>query len=344
MTQGKKHFLHLPAMFSFLHSDIRSGCTKVPQCFLTRKEEIMTRKSSLQGKILKDLIAMFADDFLTEKRTKNGTLRLALAKLEPDWVPPPHYSVIMVRGRNCDMELLQYEKKNHSRIVLQLHGGGYIGGFKNVYRNFAVMYSAKGGGISVLSVDYRLAPRWPFPAALEDALSGYEWLLAGGWKPQQIVVAGDSAGGGLALALCHYLKDNDRPLPGGVIVMSPWTDMTASGSSYAENYHKDPLFGNAEESMLTNTDYRGNNDPKNPYLSPLFGDFHGFPTMLIQVGGDEMLLSDSVLVAKKAKKQGVRLRLSVYDGMFHVFQMALQLLPESRRAWNEIGHFLRILE
>lgn len=304
----------------------------------------MARKSSLQGKILNDLIAMFAEDFLTEKKTKNGTFRRLLAKLEPEWVPPAHYSVLMVRGKTCNMELLQSDRENDSRIVLQLHGGGYIGGFKNVYRNFAVMYSSRGGGIRVLSVDYRLAPRWPFPAALEDAVAGYSWLLKNGWKPEQIIVAGDSAGGGLALALCHYLKDRKCPLPGGVIVMSPWTDMTASGSSYAENYHKDPLFGNAEESMLTNTDYRRDNDPKNPLLSPLFGNFHGFPPMLIQVGGDEMLLSDSVSVAQKAKEQGVKVHLSIYEGMFHVFQMALQLLPESRKAWNEVGHFLRILE
>ena len=122
--------------------------------------------------------------------------------------------------------------------------------------------------------------------------------------------------------------------------MSPWTDLTASGKSYVTNFEKDPLFGRTEDSMLFNKDYVGDNDPENPYISPLFGDFTGFPPMLIQVGGYEMLLSDSRQVAKKAKKAGVKVRCTVYEGMFHVFQMAKGAIPESRRAWKEVWEFL----
>lgn len=125
--------------------------------------------------------------------------------------------------------------------------------------------------------------------------------------------------------------------------MSPWTDLTASGESYETNYERDPLFGNTRDSLIYNKDYVGENDPMNSYISPMFGDFREFPPMLIQVGSYEMLLSDSVDVAAKARSQGVKVRLSIYDGMFHIFQMAAKMLPESRRAWVEIGKFIDVL-
>lgn len=133
-------------------------------------------------------------------------------------------------------------------------------------------------------------------------------------------------------------------LPEGLVLMSPWTDLTASGESYETNFTKDPLFGNTRESMIYNLDYVGKEDPKNPYISPLFGTYAGFPPMLIQVGSIEMLLSDSTSLAKKAKEAGVKVRLSIYEEMFHVFQMGELMLPESRQAWEEVGKFLRVLD
>jgi acetyl esterase/lipase len=200
-----------------------------------------------------------------------------------------------------------------------------------------------GHGLSVLTPDYRVAPENPFPAALEDAVASYQWLMDRGWFADQIIVAGDSAGGGLAMALVMYLKDHRMPLPCGIIAMSPWTDVTASGESYTTNYEKDPLFGNTKESLIYLNEYAGEHAPMDPYISPKFGDFRHFPPMLIQVGADEMLLSDSVDVAAKAREQGVKVRLSVYEGMFHVFQMAYLNIPESKRAWAEAGKFIEIL-
>ena len=189
-----------------------------------------------------------------------------------------------------------------------------------------------------------MAPEHPYPAALEDAVYAYRWLLEEKkYQPSQIVVAGDSAGGGLALALCLYAKDHGLPLPAGIITMSPWTDVSLSGASYEENYTIDPLFGNSKENMLYQCSYIGNANPKNPYLSPLFGDFEGFPPMLMQVGAYEVLLDDTRAVAKKARAEGVKVRCSVYDGMFHVFQMGLDLIPESREAWEEVAEYLRII-
>ena len=133
------------------------------------------------------------------------------------------------------------------------------------------------------------------------------------------------------------------PMPGGIVAMSPWTDLTASGESYETNYEKDPLFGNTRESLIYVNDYAGDYDKMDCYISPLFGDFRGFPPMLIQVGSLEMLLSDSVSVAAKAREQGIRVRLSIYEGMFHVFQMAYLNIPESKKAWAEVGKFIDVI-
>lgn len=296
---------------------------------------------SIQGKVVRELIAHVTSDNLIGRKIKNGELRKKL--VEPPWKCPEHYTLTEVPLKNCQAELLVAEESNDRFIILQLHGGGYIGAMRNAYRSFAGLYSELGKGIPVFTVDYRVAPENPYPAALEDAITAYNWLLDGGWQEHEIIVAGDSAGGGLAMALCMYLKKQNRTLPAGLIAMSPWTDLTASGPSYVENYEKDPLFGNTRDSLIYNKDYVQDADVTNPFISPLFGDFKHFPPMLIQVGSHEMLLSDSVSVAEKAKSAGVKVRLSIYEGMFHVFQMALLMLPESKRAWAEVGRFLEVL-
>ena len=227
-------------------------------------------------------------------------------------------------------------------VVLQLHGGGYIGKIKNAYRDFAVLYAKMPGERAVLSVDYRVAPENPYPAALEDAYAAYQWLLEMGCRGSQIILAGDSAGGGLALALCLYLKDKGEPLPKKLVLMSPWTDLAATGDSYETNFEKDPLFGNTTDSMIYSNAYYGENDPKTPYISPLYGDYEGLPPMLFQVGGAEMLLSDSARAAKKAKAAGCEVQLTIYDEMFHVFQLGMKKMKESREAWKEIEGFLTI--
>lgn len=291
---------------------------------------------------MRELIAHATNDNLIGRRIKSGELRKNL--VEPEWKVPEHYTLEFIEGPTCTLELLEPEFKNESRILLQLHGGGYIGKMRNAYRSFAGLYSELGHGMSVLTVDYRVAPEHPYPAALQDAIYAYNWLRHRGWEPEEIVLAGDSAGGGLAMALCMYLKNQNRRLPAGLIGMSPWTDLTQSGASYQDNYERDPLFGNTRDSLIYNKDYVRDEDTTNPYISPLYGNFTGFPPMLLQVGSYEMLLSDSVLVAEKAKRAGVKVRLSVYEGMFHVFQMAMLLLPESRQAWKEVGRFLDIIE
>lgn len=296
---------------------------------------------SMIGNLTRDMIQDVMETAL-RKPIQTGEFRKN--PVEPAWRCPAGYVYELIDTEHFVMEYLQPEHAVTGRVILQLHGGGYIGPMKNIYRRFAVKYSKLSYGADVLSVDYRVAPENPFPAAVEDAVWAYRWLMdEKKYKPGHIVVAGDSAGGGLALALCMYLKDHDIPLPGGIITMSPWTDVSLSGESYETNYEIDPLFGNSKKNMLYDSAYVGDADVKNPYLSPLFGDYRNFPPMLMQVGSFEVLLSDTKSVAAKAKKAGVKVRLSVYDGMFHVFQMGLDLIPESREAWDEVKEFLRLI-
>lgn len=297
---------------------------------------------SRSGKVIRDMIAYVTNDNLIGRKIKTGELRKNL--VESKWKCPNCFSMEEIKMQEFTMEYLRRKDKQRTDyVILQLHGGGYIGAMRNAYRSFAGLYCEVSRGMDVLTPDYRVAPENPFPAALEDAAAAYQWLKEAGWHSRQIIVAGDSAGGGLALALCMYLKDQSQKLPGGLILMSPWADLTASGPSYEDNYESDPLYGNTRDSLIYNREYLGNSNPENPYISPMFGDYWGFPPMLIQVGEVEMLLSDSIGVAHKAKQQGVRVRLHIYKGMFHIFQMGMKLMPESKAAWVEIGKYFEVV-
>lgn len=296
---------------------------------------------SVIGNLTRDMLTDVMETSL-KKPIQTGEFRKN--PVEPAWHCPSRYRYELIETGTCVMEFLQPKDTVTGRVILQLHGGGYIGPIKNIYRRFAVRYSKLSFGADVLSVDYRVAPEHPFPAALEDAAEAYRWLIEEkGYRADQIVVAGDSAGGGLALALLLFLKEHSLSMPAGVITMSPWTDVTLSGASYETNYEMDPLFGNSRENMLYQCSYIGDADQRNPYLSPLFGDYQDFPPMLMQVGSYEVLLDDTTAVAKKARKAGVKVRLSVYDGMFHVFQMGMDLIPESRDAWEEVAEYLSLV-
>lgn len=293
-----------------------------------------------------------------------GELRMRLSERERLWQCPGHLELIQLNMEQFSMELLrrkqdakndgmdmQKGKRDESSlfgasgggIILQLHGGGYYGKMHNTYRNMAGLYNELSNGIDVLSIDYRVAPEHPFPAALEDALAAYQWILDQGYDREKLFVAGDSAGGGLALALCLYLRDHGMQLPRGIITMSAWTDLTKSGESYRENFERDPIFGGSKNTLVYKEGYYRDDTPKNPYISPIMGEYTGFPPMLMQVGEYEMLLSDTLTVAEKAKNAGVEVKEHTYKGMFHVFQMGLLLYPEAREAWVEVGRFIRKL-
>lgn len=310
-----------------------------------RNDEIQEPQDSgvsMRGKVVSDLIMHFTNDFSIGKKIKTGELRKRL--VEPAWKVPECFTMTHIDMPDFSMKFLaSKENPNTDRVILQLHGGGYMAPVRNAYYVFAGLYNEVSGGCSVLTPDYRVAPEDPYPAALQDAVASYQWLLDRGYCGEQIILAGDSAGGGLAMCLTMYLRDHHMPIPGGIIAMSPWTDLTASGESYVTNFENDPLFGNTTNSMIYENDYAGDHDKMDCYISPLFGDFREFPPMLIQVGSIEMLLSDSVEAAAKARSQGVKVRLSVYEGMFHVFQMGYLSIPESKKAWSEIKKFLEVI-
>jgi len=297
---------------------------------------------SQRGKVLSRMISYISNESLMGKSLKTGELRKRMK--EPVWTVPEPFNLTSFEMDGFTMKMLSSkENPDLDHVILQLHGGGYMGAIRNAYYVFAGLYNEVSKGMNVLCPDYRVAPENPYPAALEDAVASFKWLLTRGYKPENIIVAGDSAGGGLAMALCMYLRDNGLPMPGGLIAMSPWTDLTASGASYDDNYDKDPLYGGTRESLIYINAYPGDHDKTDPYISPAFGSFKDFPPMLIQVGSNEMLLSDSETVAAKARDEGVKVRYHVYEGMFHVFQMAYTAIPESKKAWIEVGKFFEVL-
>jgi acetyl esterase/lipase len=189
-------------------------------------------------------------------------------------------------------------------------------------------------------IDYRLAPEHPFPAALEDAVSYYCWLLAEGADPRQIAVIGDSAGGGLALALLLKLRDSGLPLPAAAVVLSPWTDLALTGASLTLNAKFDALV-HAEDVPKFAADYLAGADPRHPYASPLYGDPTGLPPTLIQVGSEEVLRDDAVRMAEIMQRAHCQAELQIWPRMPHVWHLFAPILPEAREAIVEIGKFVQ---
>ncbi len=225
------------------------------------------------------------------------------------------------------------------RVILYLHGGGYVSGSVAVHKLLCVAL-AQATGMRLLLPEYRLAPENPFPAALEDALSAYRWLLAQGVAPADIIVAGDSAGGGLSLAMALALRGTGEPLPAAIVCISPWADLKLTGASHRTKAKADPILY-AKELRHWALSYTDEANLSNPLVSPVYADFHGFPPMLVQVGSEEILLDDAVTVAEKARAAGVDVTLRLWPGMWHVWHATGTWLPESRAALEEIGQFVR---
>lgn len=218
-------------------------------------------------------------------------------------------------------EWVSVDRKHMKKyVILYCHGGGYNTGSFRYARSITNKLAAS-TSMDVLSFDYRLAPEYPFPAASEDAMKVWDYLMILGYGARDVIVAGDSAGGNLALALVLRLKAQRRILPRGLILFSPWTDLTKSGKSHENKRDIDPIL---TEEYLDKAirDYAENEDLKNPFVSPLFGDFEGFPPTYIQVGENEILLSDSRKLQKKLQQYHVPVRVEYYKGMWHVFQMS----------------------
>lgn len=205
-------------------------------------------------------------------------------------------------------------------VILHCHGGGYSTG-SSLYARTLTTKLAASTSMDVLCFDYRLAPENPYPAAVEDVMAVWNYLMLLGYGARDVIVTGDSAGGNLALALLLRLKQEERLLPRGLALMSPWTDLTSSGKSFQTNADMDPVLNRDYIDRMV-VAYAEGQDIENPLISPLFGDFAGFPPTYIQVGENEILLSDSKRLYRKLLEAGVSARMEIFDGMWHVFQMS----------------------
>jgi acetyl esterase/lipase len=224
-----------------------------------------------------------------------------------------------------------------ARIILYLHGGAFFMGSPASYRNRAMRLSYRCNA-EIFVPDYRLAPEHPYPAALDDALAA--WKFVKGFRPNTpILLAGDSAGGGLSLSLLVRLRDLGMTMPNGAFLLSPWTDLTVSGASVDGNRSKDLWFTRRHLETWAGY-YAAAADRRSPYVSPVFADFSGLPPLLLLVGEDELLLDDALRVRDAARSVGTDVRVHIGQGMQHDWPLTLPWLDESRRAWSAMRNFV----
>jgi monoterpene epsilon-lactone hydrolase len=245
--------------------------------------------------------------------------RVSAGEVEGEWISPADASL--------------------DQAILYFHGGGFRIGSVSSHRDL-IAQIALASGCRVLAINYRLAPEHRFPAALDDAITAYDWMLGQGLTPANVAFAGDSAGGNLVLAAMLALRERGLRLPVSAVLMSPWTDLAATGTSYVTRAEADPIHQRPMILALAKDYLGGQGDPCEPLVSPLYADLRGLPPLLIQVGDRETVLDDSVMFADLARAAGVDVHLQVWDGMIHVFQMFGAELSEAHQAIASIGQFL----
>ncbi len=253
--------------------------------------------------------------------------------------PPSDVAVSAVDVDGTVAEWLDAPGVDSGRVLLYLHGGGYVIGSIATHRGLTAALS-KAANCRVLSLDYRLAPEHIYPAAVEDATEAYRWLLSQGIAAEKITIAGDSAGGGLTLATLIALRDAGDILPAAAIPISPWTDMEGTGVSMTTKVDLDPM---VEPGGLMGMGqiYMGGGNPKQPTASPLYANYTGLPPLLIQVGDLETLLDDATRVAASAEAAGVDTTLEIWPEMVHVWHLFAPMVPEGREAIERIGQFIQ---
>jgi acetyl esterase/lipase len=264
-------------------------------------------------------------------------MRVAMESFARPLVDGVHGEPVDADGVPCEMQTPA--GASPGRIVLYLHGGGYVGGSIASHRNLT-SHLARASGCAVLSAGYRLAPEHPHPAAVEDASTVFRWLIGKGHDPARLAIAGDSAGGGLTLATQLRLRDAGDPLPAASVLISPWVDLAATGETMRTLVARDPIVTPAHVAWLAGLFLGTAGRKDDPLASPLEGDPTGLPPMLIHVGGDEVLLSDSERLAAKARAAGVDVTLEVWPEMVHVWHGMAGLFPEADTAVRRVAEFL----
>ena len=295
------------------------------------------RSTSRRAEILRSALS-----FMKKRRRRQllpiATVRRRLKLIEP-FVPRPPAGTrtTALDADGISAVRVEVRQARSDRCILYFHGGGYMVGTAPLFRDFLWRLGVAARA-AVLYFDYRLAPEHPFPAALEDAVRAYRWLAAR-LEPRRIAFAGDSAGGGLALATMHKLRDDGDALPGAAVALSPWTDLALTGESLRSNADADPMM-NAERIPAIADNYLAGADPRHPYASPLYGDASRLPPTLIHAGSDEILRDDAVRMAERMRAAGCEVEIDVWPRMPHAWHLYARILPEGRQAIDRIGAFL----
>lgn len=291
---------------------------------------LLRNRHLLQGKLTQEIYTDDSSIPVFREQCEKGAARYAKI---PDGVEVRPQTI-----EGIPAEWLIPQQADAKKVILYVHGGGYVAGSCNDHRGFISKF-AKNTGFTNLVYEYRLAPEYPYPAALEDSVKVYQWLLHEGYQPNHILIAGESAGGGLTLALLLALKDRKLPMPAAAVAISPWTDLTCSSESY---HTKNKVSLAPLNSWLVfSKHYCGTNDPSNHFISPLFGDLKGLPPLLINAGTDDELYEDGEKFAVKAQKAGVAVTFRKGEGQVHCYPLLAPLFPEATQAMNEIVDFIK---
>jgi acetyl esterase/lipase len=306
----------------------------VPTRHLTFEESDL--RQSWQSRVFNTWLRLFAK----RRHPPDGgifDMRRRIARLDAAFARRNSTSTerLTMAGLNCDR--ISVAASHNDRIIYYLHGGGFVMALPNAQTAMISRWCSVFGSTAYMP-DYRLAPEHPYPAAPNDCLTGYRWLLENGASPSNIVMVGDSAGGCLTLVTLQRIREQDLPMPACSVLLSPVADLTMCGQTFVSNERKDPMF-TMQALLLMRNAYATEQSVTEPAASPLFGDFDGLPPMKILAGGTEMLLSDSLRVADKARASGVDVELDIWPKMPHVFPAVLWL-PESRAATNAIAKFV----
>lgn len=282
----------------------------------------------------------------TEPRSTVEEARLSYEQRMSQLQIDPDISTERVGANGVPAEWITAPGAAEDRVLLYLHGGYYAVGSMRTHRVYLSRMS-RASGARVLGLDYRRAPENPFPAALEDSLAAYHWLLSNGIEPKNIVIGGESAGGGLTAATCVALRYVGDPLPAAAICLSSWADLAHTGESMATNAEVDPTVTRERAISMAKLYlrdprlYLSDRDPRTPLASPIYADLHGLPPLLVMAGSIEVLRDDSVRLADRARASGVDVTLEIWDDMPHNWPMYAHILPEGQQAIDRMGEFIR---
>ncbi|HNY00959.1 MAG TPA: alpha/beta hydrolase [Bacteroidales bacterium] len=292
--------------------------------FLLRNRHLM------QGKCRKEVFTMDSSIAAFREQCEQGAARFGKI---PDGVTVKPEEI-----RGIKAEWLIPAGSDPARVILYVHGGGYVSGSCSDHRGIVAKFALR-CGVTCLVYEYRLAPEHPYPAALDDSVAVYSALLNSGFLPHHILVAGESAGGGLTLALLLALKERAIALPAGAVALSPWTDLTCSGDSY----HTKNRYSLAPMNSWTvfSRHYAGNHDPADPFVSPLFGNPAGLPPLYLNAGTDDELFDDGARFAQKAKEAGVDVTWQPGERQVHCYPLLAPMFPEATEAMEEVVAFVK---